>query len=101
MLPSSPAALSPLQKLVLSALVGSIALVACSVVDPRGLSRLRKIEADIARQEQQNHELREENTRLARTVRELSPPINPSAVERAAREQLGWVKADEVLFQFQ
>ncbi len=101
MLPSAIAALSPLQKLVLGALLASIAVAASSVVDPRGFSRLRRLEADIARQEQKNAELREENARLDRTVRELSPPLNPAAVERVAREQLGWVKQDEVLFQFQ
>jgi cell division protein FtsB len=34
-------------------------------------------------------------------VRELSPPIQPSALERAAREQLGFVRQDEVLFKFE
>lgn len=101
MLPSAIAALSPLQKLVLGALLASLGVATCSVADPRGLPRLRRIESDLRRQEQQNHELREENARLARTVKELSAPVQPGALERAAREQLGWVRQDEVLFQFQ
>jgi cell division protein FtsB len=95
------AALSPLQKLVLAALAASLGVATCSIADPRGVQRLRRLESDIARQELANHELREENARLSRTVRELSPPVNPAALQRAAREQLGWVKQDEVLFQFQ
>ena len=62
--------------------------------------RLHRLEADIARQEQQNQALREQNQRLARTVKELSSPAKPEALERAAREQLGWVRQDEVLFEF-
>src|SRR6476619_3439773 len=101
MIPSTVAALSPLKKLVLGALLASLAMAACSLADPRGLARMHRLEADIARQEQANRELREENARLAKTVRDLSPPVNHAALERAAREQLGWVRQDEVLFQFQ
>ena len=45
--------------------------------------------------------LRAENARLSKTVRELSPPLRPSALEKAAREQLGFVRQDEVLFKFE
>src|SRR5437899_727996 len=94
-------ALSPPQKLVLGALLASLAMAGASVLDPTGLRRLRRLEADIARQEQKNGELREENARLTRTVKDLSPPVNPSALERAAREQLGFVRQDELLFKFE
>ncbi len=101
MLPTALAALSPQQKLVLGALVVALAMAAVSLADPQGLARLRRLEAEIARQEQKNGQLREENARLSRTVKDLSPPVNPAALERAAREQLGFVRQDEVLFKFE
>ena len=93
--------LSPQQRLVLGALAVSLGITAISVADPTGLRRLERLRADSARQEQRNLELREENARLSRTVKELSPPVNPAALERAAREQLGFVRPDEVLFKFE
>ncbi len=95
------AGLSPQQRLVLGALAAALAMAGASLADPRGLRRLRRLEADIARQEQKNAELREQNARLSRTVKELSPPVSASALERAAREQLGFVRPDEVLFKFE
>jgi cell division protein FtsB len=101
MLPTALAALSPQQKLLLAALLLATAMAGASLVDPKGLQRLRRLEADIARQELKNRELREENARLSRTVKDLSPPLNPAALQRAAREQLGFVRPDEVLFKFE
>ena len=76
-------------------------MVAMSLADPKGLRRLERLRSDIERQEQKNRELREENARLSRTVKDLSPPVNPAALERAAREQLGFVRQDELLFKFE
>ena len=94
-------ALTAQQRLVLGALAASLAMVAVSLADPKGLRRLERLRSDIERQEQKNRELREENARLLRTVKDLSPPVNPSALERAAREQLGFVRPDELLFKFE
>ncbi len=94
-------ALSSQQRLVLGALVASVAIAAGSLLDPKGLRRLDRLRSDIERQEQKNRELREENGRLSRTVRELSSPVSPKALEKAAREQLGFVRQDEVLFKFE
>jgi len=93
--------LSPRRKLVLGALAGSLAMSALSLADPDGLRRLQRLRADIDRQEEKNRELRAENARLLKTVRELSPPVQPAALEKAAREQLGFVRQDEVLFKFE
>ena len=93
--------LSPRQRLVLGALCASVVISAVSLADPKGLRRLDRLRFDIERQEQKNAELREENTRLAKTVKELSPPVNPAALEKAAREQLGFVRPEEVLFKFE
>jgi cell division protein FtsB len=93
--------LSPRKKLVLGAFAVSLSMSAISLADPKGLRRLERLGADIERQEQKNRELRAENARLTKTVRELSPPLQPRALERAAREQLGYVRQDEVLFKFE
>jgi len=93
--------LSPRKKLVLGALAASLCVSAMSPAGSKGLRRLERLRADIERQEQKNRELREENARLARTVRELSPPLQDAALEKAAREQLGFVRQDELLFKFE
>jgi cell division protein FtsB len=95
------AALSPQQRLVLGALAASVTMVVVSLADPKGLRRLERLRGDIERQEQKNRELRDENARLLRTVKELSPPVSAAALEKAAREQLGFVRPDEILFKFE
>jgi cell division protein FtsB len=95
------ASLSPQQRLVLGALFASVTMTALSLADPKGLSRLERLRHDIARQEQQNHDLRGRNAALERTVKDLSPPADPAALERVAREQLGFVRPDDVLFKFE
>lgn len=94
-------AFSPQQRLVLGALVASVTITSISLADPKGLRRLERLRFDIERQEQKNRELRDENARLARAVKELSPPVNSAALEKAAREQLGFVRQDELLFKFE
>ena len=93
--------LSPQQRLVLGAVLASVVISAVSLADPKGLRRLERLRFDIERQELKNAELREENARLSKTVKELSPPVNPAALEKAAREQLGFVRSEEVLFKFE
>ena len=93
--------LSPQQRLVLGALAAAVAIVSLSVADPRGWRRLERLRAEAARQEQRNRELRAGNARLSRTVKDLSPPVNAAVLEKAAREQLGFVRPDEVLFKFE
>ncbi len=95
------AALSAQQRWVLGALLTSVALSAVSLADPKGLRRLERLRFDIERQEEKNQQLREENARLAKTVKELSLPVNPAALEKAAREQLGFVRSEELLFKFE
>jgi cell division protein FtsB len=95
------ASTSPRRRLVLGALALSACIGAASLLEPGGLRRLERLQADIDRQEQKNRELRDENARLSRTVRELSPPVSSAALEKAAREQLGFVRPDEILFQFE
>jgi cell division protein FtsB len=79
----------------------SLALVVFSLADAGGLRRLSLLRRDAAKAEAGNASLRAENARLARTVRKLGTRVDPSALERAARQQLGFVKQDELLFKFE
>jgi cell division protein FtsB len=93
--------LSARQRLLLAAAVASTAIAAESLADPKGLTRLDRLRTDISRQEDKNRDLREANARLRKTVEELSPPMSSAALEKAAREQLGFVRPGEVLFKFE
>ena len=87
--------------LVACAAVVSLAIAAGALADPRGLRLLRKLDQDIARQEAANQVLRDGNARLRRRVRALSLPMDPRVLEKEAREQLGFVRPDEVLVKFE
>ena len=87
--------------LVAGAAVASLAIAAAALADPRGVRLLRRLDQDIARQEAANQALRAENARLERRVRVLSSPIAPRVLEKEAREQLGFVRPDEVLVKFE
>lgn len=93
--------LSGRQRLLLAAAAAATAIASESLADPKGLRRLDRLRADISRQEDNNRELREANAKLRKTIDELSPPVNPAALEKAAREQLGFVRSGEVLFKFE
>jgi len=76
----------------------ALALSALSLSDAHGFRLQRKLDAQIRERQQQNLALEQENARLAREIRALDG--DPHAVERAAREELGFVKPDEVVFTF-
>lgn len=79
----------------------SLALVLVSLADASGLRRLSSLREDAARAEAANAALRAENARLLRTAQKLGARVDAAALERAAREQLGFVKRDELLFKFE
>jgi cell division protein FtsB len=87
--------------LVAGAALASLAMAAAALLEPGGVRLLRKLDQDIARQESANQALREENARLQRRVRALTSPIDPRVLEKEAREQLGFVRPDEVLVKFE
>src|SRR5213592_4351391 len=93
--------LSSRKKLLLGALAASLCMSAMSLADPKGLRRLERLAADIERQEQKNRELRGKNAPRAGPARGLSPPLQPRGLERAAGEQLGYVRQEKVLFKFE
>jgi len=73
----------------------SLVLALVSAIEPRGFRRHARLRAQADALAQRNAQLREENLRLAREVDGLRS--DPAAIERAAREELGFVKPGEII----
>jgi cell division protein FtsB len=70
-------------------------LLAASAADPGGLRKWRHLAREARRVEAENREVARENERLRREVRALQG--DPAALERAAREDLGYVRRGEIV----
>ncbi len=71
-------------------------LAALSAGDRDGLRKRVRLQAEVRRAEASNRDLRRENVRLRREARALAG--EPAALERAAREELGYVRPGEIVF---
>jgi cell division protein FtsB len=77
--------------------VGGLALLAAlSALDPAGLRRYVSLDREAERMKAENARLAAENARLVREVRALRS--DPSALERAAREELRLVRPGEKVY---
>ena len=90
---STAAWLVPLLVLLLA-----VVAVPVRILDDEGLPRYRALVAE-------REELRNQNARLTRGLRELDAEVkslreDPEALERIARDELGMVRDGEVVFQF-
>jgi cell division protein FtsB len=79
-------------------MVMAIMTVPTLVLDEQGLPRYRHLRSEL-------EELRESNDELVREIAALKREIDalrtdPSYVERIARDELGMVRDEEVVFQF-
>jgi cell division protein FtsB len=82
----------------LLAYVGAVvALLGASALHPGGLRRHRALAADVRRVSAENDALRERNLRLRREARALAG--DAAALERAAREDLGYVRPGERVYE--
>ncbi len=63
-----------------------------------GLPRLRSLEKELTQVQKENEEERRQIAFLRQAVAAMKD--NPAAVERIARDELGLVRKDEVVFQF-
>ncbi|GEJ57257.1 FtsB family cell division protein [Anaeromyxobacter diazotrophicus] len=72
------------------------ALLALSAADPGGLRKALLQERQVARLAEENAALEQSVLRLRREVKALSG--DPAALERAAREELGYVKPGEIVY---
>jgi cell division protein FtsB len=79
-------------------LVGALVLVPLRMLDPQGLPRYRALREEKAAVEHLNDRLRREVRDLQRHVRALR--TDPDALERVARDDLGMIRDDELLFVF-
>jgi cell division protein FtsB len=80
-------------------LMFAVICVPVSLLEPEGLPRYRVLRAE-------REEVRAGNEKLAREVEQLRIDVErlraePEAIERLARDDLGMLRSDELLFQFQ
>lgn len=73
------------------------AVFLASARDPQGLPKAARLADDARRLAARNEALQLEIGRLRREARALSG--DPAALERAAREELGYVRPGEIIFQ--
>jgi cell division protein FtsB len=74
------------------------ALLVASALHPAGLRKHQALALDVRRVADENDRLREKNLRLRREARALAG--DPAALERAAREELGYVRPGERVYEF-
>lgn len=79
-------------------LLVSIVSVPLGILDEQGLPRYRALRAERAEVERTNDRLRREVHLLEREVQALRS--DPNAIEQIARDELGMIRDDEMLFQF-
>jgi len=84
--------------LPLGLLVTSVVLVPVRMLDAQGLPRYRALKAELQHVERDNERFAREVAELTREVDALK--ADPAAIERIARDELGMVREDEVVFQF-
>jgi len=76
--------------------LGLVALLAgASALDPAGIRKHARLHAEVARMREENARLTAENGRLAREAVALRN--DPTAIERAVREELRYVRAGEIV----
>ena len=74
-----------------------LALFLASALHPGGLRKHRALSADVHRVADENEKLRDRNLRLRREARALAG--DAGALERAAREELGYVRPGERVYE--
>ena len=86
-------------KLLVPCAVGlALLLGGLSALDGRGLRKVRGLRAEAAALQEKQRVLAAENEALRREIAALSGDLK--ALERAAREDLGLVRSNEVIFSF-
>ncbi|WP_239014157.1 FtsB family cell division protein [Archangium violaceum] len=71
-------------------------LTLVSVVDAKGFRRYLLLRQDVEAIQERNRILSEQNDVLRREINALRN--DPTALERAAREELGYIKPGEIVF---
>jgi len=84
--------------LPITVLVTAVVSVPVMIFSPDGLAKLRHLEAEKERADEEVSRLSEQIRRLRAEVRRIKD--DPTTVERVARDELGLVRQTEVVFQF-
>jgi cell division protein FtsB len=84
--------------LPLGLLMFAIVCVPLRLAEPEGLPRYRALKAERAEVQAKNEQLKSEVRELQARVQRLKTA--PEALERIARDELGMLRKDELLFQF-
>jgi cell division protein FtsB len=71
-------------------------LTLVSAVDAKGFRRYLRLRQDVESIQERNRALTEQNDALLREINALRN--DPAALERAAREELGYIKPGELVF---
>jgi cell division protein FtsB len=75
-----------------------LASVLLIIWSPNGLLHLRELQVEHQELLQKNHTLEKENQHLYEEISRLQK--DPDAIESLARQELGLVREDELIFQF-
>lgn len=84
------------RKWVMGALLAALGLTLVSMADADGFRRYYRLRGDLRALEEKNRALEQANTTLLREITLLR--TDRRARERVAREELGYVKPGEVVF---
>jgi cell division protein FtsB len=84
------------QKLLAVATALAVALSLVSVADAKGFRRYLRLRDDVESLHERNAALAATNEALRREIQALRE--DPAALERAVREELGYVKPGEIVF---
>jgi len=95
----SPALMSNRPRLVRVAVCVAVGLGLISFVDARGFRKYFRLEREVRAIAERNRRLSEQNESLKREIQALRS--DPEAIERAAREELGFTKPDEMVIKLE
>ncbi len=79
------------------AVLGAVVLAAVSALDARGFRRAARLRAQVEALRRANRQLSEDNAGLTREIN--AQRVDVRAAERAVREELGYVRPGELVFQ--
>ncbi len=79
-------------------LVLAVVVVPLRMLDEQGLPRYRALEAELREVRAKNEKISRDVADLERDVRALR--ADPAAIEHIARDELGMIRRNEILFQF-
>jgi cell division protein FtsB len=69
------------------------------VYGPQGVARVQRLEQDLRQLDEANRSLERKNLQLRLQIRSLKHDRH--TIERVARDELGMVRPDDIVFQFQ